>query len=144
MVFKIVPMVNVDGVVLGNFRTGIAGRDLNRVFDQPHSYFEIKMIRESAAKLNPLVFLDFHGHSGRKNVFMYGPNYGVDNKYYLTSRLYPKLVSKMTDIFRYYSCIFRISKAKINAGRAVMIRDHNVTFSYTIESSCFAYGPKIN
>jgi murein tripeptide amidase MpaA len=26
-------MVNVDGVVLGNFRTGIAGRDLNRMFN---------------------------------------------------------------------------------------------------------------
>jgi cytosolic carboxypeptidase protein 2/3 len=38
MVFKIVPMVNVDGVVLGNFRTGIAGRDLNRVFTSPHQY----------------------------------------------------------------------------------------------------------
>lgn len=25
-------MVNVDGVVIGNFRTGISGRDLNRVF----------------------------------------------------------------------------------------------------------------
>lgn len=45
MVFKIVPMVNVDGVVLGNFRTGIAGRDLNRVFDQPNNYNEIKFIR---------------------------------------------------------------------------------------------------
>lgn len=32
-VFKVFPMVNVDGVVLGNFRTSIAGRDLNRVFD---------------------------------------------------------------------------------------------------------------
>lgn len=91
-----------------------------------------------------MVFLDFHGHSAKKNVFMFGPNYGVDNKYYLTSRLYPKIISKMTDMFRYYSCIFRISKTKANAGRAVMIRDHNVIFSYTIESSCFAYGPKIN
>lgn len=31
-------MVNVDGVVLGNFRTGIKGRDLNRVFDNPQDY----------------------------------------------------------------------------------------------------------
>ncbi len=30
--FKIIPMVNVDGVVIGNFRTGIGGRDLNRMF----------------------------------------------------------------------------------------------------------------
>lgn len=32
-IFKIIPMVNVDGVVLGNFRTGIMGRDLNRCFN---------------------------------------------------------------------------------------------------------------
>jgi cytosolic carboxypeptidase protein 2/3 len=38
MIFKIIPMVNVDGVVLGNFRTGISGRDLNRVFDQPQHF----------------------------------------------------------------------------------------------------------
>jgi len=35
LIFKIIPMVNVDGVVLGNFRTSISGRDLNRVFDSP-------------------------------------------------------------------------------------------------------------
>lgn len=32
MVFKILPMVNVDGVTLGNFRTGLLGLDLNRLF----------------------------------------------------------------------------------------------------------------
>jgi murein tripeptide amidase MpaA len=30
IVFKIIPMINVDGVVLGNYRTGFEGRDLNR------------------------------------------------------------------------------------------------------------------
>jgi len=35
VVFRIIPMVNVDGVVLGNFRTGIVGRDLNRMFSDP-------------------------------------------------------------------------------------------------------------
>jgi murein tripeptide amidase MpaA len=38
-------MVNVDGVVLGNFRTGIAGRDLNRIFDDPSRFNEVKLIR---------------------------------------------------------------------------------------------------
>jgi murein tripeptide amidase MpaA len=32
IVFKVVPMINVDGVVLGNFRTSLCGRDLNRMF----------------------------------------------------------------------------------------------------------------
>jgi murein tripeptide amidase MpaA len=34
MIFKILPMVNVDGVVLGNFRTGLLGLDLNRLFKE--------------------------------------------------------------------------------------------------------------
>lgn len=29
-VFKILPMINPDGVILGNYRTGLAGNDLNR------------------------------------------------------------------------------------------------------------------
>ena len=30
LIFVIVPMMNVDGVIFGNYRTGCAGRDLNR------------------------------------------------------------------------------------------------------------------
>jgi len=44
-IFVVIPMVNVDGVVLGNFRTGIGGRDLNRVFDSPSRYTEVALIR---------------------------------------------------------------------------------------------------
>jgi murein tripeptide amidase MpaA len=32
VIFKIIPMVNVDGVIAGNFRTGLLGLDLNRLF----------------------------------------------------------------------------------------------------------------
>ena len=35
IVFKIVPMLNPDGVVVGNYRTSMAGNDLNRKFDDP-------------------------------------------------------------------------------------------------------------
>lgn len=34
-VFKIIPMVNPDGVVLGNYRTSLSGKDLNREFISP-------------------------------------------------------------------------------------------------------------
>jgi murein tripeptide amidase MpaA len=30
VVFKIVPMMNPDGVILGNYRTGLSGKDFNR------------------------------------------------------------------------------------------------------------------
>ena len=29
-IFKIVPMLNPDGVIVGNYRCSLAGRDLNR------------------------------------------------------------------------------------------------------------------
>jgi murein tripeptide amidase MpaA len=32
LVIKAIPMLNPDGVVLGNFRTSLCGRDLNRAF----------------------------------------------------------------------------------------------------------------
>jgi murein tripeptide amidase MpaA len=31
-IFKIIPMLNVDGVVLGNNRTSVSGNDLNRKY----------------------------------------------------------------------------------------------------------------
>lgn len=31
-VFHIIPMVNPDGVLIGNFRTSLYGKDLNRLF----------------------------------------------------------------------------------------------------------------
>lgn len=31
-IFKIIPMLNVDGVIAGNYRTSFAGLDINRMF----------------------------------------------------------------------------------------------------------------
>lgn len=36
--FKIVPMMNPDGVILGTFRTNLSGDDLNRRYDQPSNF----------------------------------------------------------------------------------------------------------
>lgn len=135
-------MVNVDGVVLGNFRTGISGRDLNRMFSQPQSFPEINLIRSIALEDKPFIFLDFHGHSAKKNVFVYGPDYAIDSPFYLPSRLLPKIISKKTSAFRYYACMFKINSCKQNTGRAIMLRDHGVNFSFTVEASAFSYGPR--
>jgi murein tripeptide amidase MpaA len=34
-VFKVVPMLNPDGVIAGNYRTSMSGNDLNRKFHDP-------------------------------------------------------------------------------------------------------------
>ena len=34
VVFKIIPILNVDGVILGNYRASFAGVDMNRMFGE--------------------------------------------------------------------------------------------------------------
>jgi len=36
IVFKIVPMINADGVTVGNTRCSFIGRDVNRMFGNPN------------------------------------------------------------------------------------------------------------
>ena len=78
------------------------------------------------------MFIDFHGHSAKRNVFLYGPDYKIEDKNYLSSRMFPKIISKKTQAFRYYACSFKISQAKNTTGRAVLLREHDVPFSFTI------------
>ena len=81
VVFKIVPMVNPDGVVIGNYRTSLSGKDLNREFVRPDEdifpevYHLKKCIYKHCEiwKKDFLLYLDFHGHSTKKNCFTYGP-----------------------------------------------------------------------
>lgn len=81
----VVPMMNPDGVVLGNTRTSTAGRDLNRQFTDPEValFPEVHHIKKWITKLQKkteiALYLDFHGHSRRKNTFFYGPNYPIQH-----------------------------------------------------------------
>jgi cytosolic carboxypeptidase protein 2/3 len=97
-------MINPDGVILGNFRTGLAGKDLNRQFKNKNLGLlpEIRSLKDYVNKLkasstsNLVYFLDFHGHSSKKNVFVYGPEYEVWDQKYERSRILPKMISKNT------------------------------------------------
>ena len=81
VVFKVIPMLNPDGVVVGNFRTSFCGRDLNRQFKNQSVFLipEVKAVKDLVLKLKNefksrlIFFLDMHGHSVKKNTFLYGP-----------------------------------------------------------------------
>ena len=37
-IFKVIPMLNPDGVIIGNYRTSLSGTDLNRKFQDPNQF----------------------------------------------------------------------------------------------------------
>jgi Zinc carboxypeptidase/Cytosolic carboxypeptidase N-terminal domain len=78
VVFKVIPMLNPDGVANGNHRCSLEGIDLNRHYQCPHpknqpTVYSLKRIMfHLAAHRNLLLYCDFHGHSIINNFEMYG------------------------------------------------------------------------
>ena len=77
-VFKIVPMMNPDGVINGNYRTSLSGCDLNRRWYKPDkklhpTIFHTKKLIQRLKKTNKVAFvIDLHGHSRKEGIFIYG------------------------------------------------------------------------
>lgn len=123
--FKIVPMLNPDGVIIGNYRTSLAGCDLNRKFDDPDFRLHptVWNIKEMAGQITEayriqnskdtlIFYIDMHGHSRKKNSFVFGPSVPLHSEEYLQMRIIPKLLGEETDMFRYHSCSFQNEAAK--------------------------------
>ncbi len=76
-------MVNPDGVILGNSRSGASGKDLNREFttNSKAIYPEVVLLKNLVDKIMEThdvdFYLDFHGHSRKKNMFTFGPSYNL-------------------------------------------------------------------
>lgn len=68
-------MINVDGVIYGNFRCDLGGCDLNRQWQNPSNCLHphIVAIKNHLEKLSNQteIFLDLHGHSKKMNTFCY-------------------------------------------------------------------------
>lgn len=93
-IFKVIPMLNPDGVIYGNYRSSILGVDLNRRWRNPSKYLHptiyhtksyikflmcqggsspgVAPLPNKNACGNVVLTCDFHGHSRKNNVFMYG------------------------------------------------------------------------
>ena len=162
-VFKLIPMLNPDGVVHGNYRCSLIGTDLNRRYLNAHPslYPTVSamknLLSDSQKKRGVLLFLDLHGHSKKKNSFLYGcdctlqsnklnsvamntyTNDEIDmNKIY--ARTFAKVLCTLSDVkkggyFSYRDSSFNVKNSKRSTGRVVSWRDLQIPGTFTIESS---------
>ena len=162
-VFHIIPMLNPDGVIHGNYRCSLAATDLNRRYGGPHPNLhptilaKKNFLRQTAKNRTVLLYLDLHGHSKLKNAFLYGCDITMQsdriNKELVSkipaedlrqrrifSRVFPKVLSSVSNAkqggyFSYRDCAFVVDKSKAGTGRVVCWRELKIAASYTIEAS---------
>ncbi|XP_071424953.1 cytosolic carboxypeptidase 4 [Pithys albifrons albifrons] len=153
-IFKIVPMLNPDGVINGNHRCSLSGDDLNRQWLTPdfqlhptiyHAKGLLYYLRSIGRA--PLVFCDYHGHSQKKNVFLYGCSIKetlwqagcmVDTAVITEDvgyRTLPKILDKVAPAFVMNSCSFLVEKSRESTARVVVWKEMGVLRSYTMEST---------
>eukprot|EP00818_Percolomonas_sp_WS_P003439 CAMPEP_0117437742 /NCGR_PEP_ID=MMETSP0759-20121206/1687_1 /TAXON_ID=63605 /ORGANISM="Percolomonas cosmopolitus, Strain WS" /LENGTH=840 /DNA_ID=CAMNT_0005229397 /DNA_START=1 /DNA_END=2523 /DNA_ORIENTATION=+ len=143
-VFKIVPMLNPDGVINGNYRVSLSGFDLNRRWNDPSKklhptvHHTKQMIRQFMKEREVILYCDFHGHSRKKNIFMYGcckTKKGGTLQSRLQTRVFPRILWKISQNFSYNDCSFNVQKSKESTARVVVHKELGLQNSYTIEAS---------
>ena len=148
-IFKIIPMLNIDGVIFGNYRLNILGKDMNRLWtpnipfnsdecDQSSLYINsiIDIIKKTLNNRNIFLYCDFHGHSGKHNYFLYGcPKEGNENYH----KKFMEIYAKKSNIFSLNDCVHKIMPKKINTCRALLKNVFSVDLSYCLETSMFSY-----
>lgn len=146
-VFRIVPMLNPDGVVYGNYRCCLLGYDLNRRWKSPDRalhptiHYAKRTIRYMKQEREISVFYDLHAHSLQKKIFMYGCSCPAADRRNLCrnagARVIPLAISQLDSNFSFASSEFQVEKCKESTGRVVLFRRFGVVGSYTCESSFF-------
>ena len=144
-VIKIIPMLNPDGVIVGNYRCSLAKADLNRVYRKPskelfptvwHTKQMIECLLQEKGTKDVIAYVDLHGHSRKHNIFTYGCHMpGCNLEQLLEGRLLPWLLfQQCPEKFSFNSCKFSVHKCKESTGRVVMWR-MGIANSFTLEAT---------
>ncbi|GAB1600068.1 cytosolic carboxypeptidase 1-like isoform X2 [Argonauta hians] len=154
-IFKIIPMLNPDGVINGCHRCSLSGNDLNRRWFDPcptiHPViYQAKSLLLYMKRINksPAIYCDLHGHSQKKNIFMYGcsalkswlgsdsdnPTYhqwGEDISY----QILPYILNQNSPAFSLQDSHFHVEEIKETSARVVVWRQMGIINSYCMEST---------
>ena len=151
-VFKIIPVLNPDGVYRGNFRVDQNGVNLNRCYLEPSllqhpSIYAVKTYFTSLVGVK--YYFDLHAHVSKRSCFLFGnylpPDFPQDNQ------VFAKLIELNTPYFEFSECDFSeksmIAKdpkdhhSKEGSGRVALYQSTGIIHSYTIECSYYISRP---
>ena len=149
-VFKIVPMINPDGVARGHFRADQNGINLNRCYACPSmldhpSVYATKNYIENVIASRVCFYLDLHAHGSKKSCFVFG-NF-IDMPRQAENELFAKLLELNSAYFEYYESNFEVKNmttkdpkdhhSKEGSGRVAFYKSIGIINSYTVEASYY-------
>eukprot|EP01064_Diplonema_japonicum_P022277 TRINITY_DN3199_c0_g2_i1.p1 TRINITY_DN3199_c0_g2~~TRINITY_DN3199_c0_g2_i1.p1 ORF type:complete len:482 (+),score=108.99 TRINITY_DN3199_c0_g2_i1:48-1493(+) len=148
-VFKIVPMLNPDGVARGHYRSDTNGVNLNRMYDCPKmdkhpTIYAVKKLFLSLHGTGRLtLYIDFHAHATKRGCFVYGNALAGEKQVH--NLLFPKLLSINNELFGYQDCNFsqknmrtkgkKDGLSKKGTGRVALYNESGMVQCYTLEAN---------
>lgn len=88
-----------------------------------------------------MLFCDLHGHSKKRNVFMYGCAMKsmdcLTLRKNLLAKIIPVAMNKKSKFFTFKDCHFRLEKSKMATARIVLFTEYEIVHCYTMEASFF-------
>ncbi|KAJ7986604.1 hypothetical protein DPEC_G00341600, partial [Dallia pectoralis] len=147
VIFKIVPMLNPDGVYLGNYRCSLMGFDLNRHWQEPslwahptlHAVKQLIVQLSQDPKVGLEFYIDVHAHSTMMNGFMYG-NVFEEEERVQRQAVFPRLLCANAADFSFSNTSFNRDMVKAGTGRRFLggLLD-DTSYCYTLEVSFYSY-----
>lgn len=148
-VFKLVPMLNPDGVARGHYRADQLGVNLNRCYKTPKPDIEptifaaVCVVKHHSARGNLWLYLDLHAHATKRGCFLYG-NHLPDLHDQVTNLQFARMVTLNTPYLEFGACNFseknmslkdRRDKgvSKEGCGRVALYRATGLIHCYTLE-----------
>lgn len=138
VIFKIVPMVNPDGVIHGNSRCELVGADPNRRWRNPSKnlnpiIYNLKQMITKSTHANTNMVLDLHSHSRKFGTFFYGNSDKEKEK----SRVYPLIVCQNDERFSF--SLSRFSEGPKSTARYSLHKLLGIPNVFTVESSFYGF-----
>jgi hypothetical protein len=98
----------------------------------PENFAVKRLVRQFKKEREVVLYLDLHGHSRKKNIFIYGNNF-VDSPH--QTRVFPYIMSKLCDCFSFEDSRFSNYLSKESTARVAMWRELQIPNVFTLEAS---------